>query len=203
MSAIFPVCKSLYSRTFSYCRNLTLVSFDSLQSINLNDAFASLPKLETAHFAACTSIYQNAFLDCSKLSDIYFPELITITPYSTISSYGTFRNTALTSVAFPKLQSLGANTFQSCAQLSVVSLPACTYIGSFAFRGCSTLASLYLLGSSVCTLQNSNAIQLTPLVDSSYTGAFGSVFVPSELVDTYKAANVWSVISDRITAYIE
>ena len=43
----------------------------------------------------------------------------------------------------------------------------------------------------------------TPMVNSTYTGSFGSIYVPASLVDSYKASANWSALSDRITAIIE
>ena len=34
----------------------------------------------------------------------------------------------------------------------------------------------------------------------SYTGSYGSIYVPASLVNSYKKANVWSQWSDRITS---
>jgi hypothetical protein len=200
----FPACTDLGSRPFAACSNLEVVQFPALSTISINDEFASLPKLKEAVFPICKSIYQNVFLDCSRLSAVSFPELVTITPYNaTTSQYGTFRNTALKSVYFPKLQSLGANTFHRCSLLSIASFPSCSFIGGYAFYSCVALESLFLLGSTVATLYNKNAFGSTPMSDSSYLGHFGSIYVPASLVDSYKSAANWSLYSARIAAYSE
>lgn len=69
-----------------------------------------------------------------------------------------------------------------------MSLPVCSYIGSYAFEKCSALQSLYLLSTAVVSLDDSNAMRSTPLSVSTYTGSFGSIYVPSSLLTAYKSA---------------
>ncbi len=44
--------------------------------------------------------------------------------------------------------------------------------------------SVYLLASNVVTIA-STAFDSTPMVDSSYTGTFGTIYVPSSLLSLY------------------
>ena len=62
---------------------------------------------------------------------------------------------------------------------------------------------LYLLSTSVVTLSNKNAFTLTPMSNSTYTGNFGSIYVPMSLVSAYKTATNWATYSARIAAYEE
>ena len=75
-----------------------------------------------------------------------------------------------------------------------------TNIGDGAFMSCSQLFALYLPGSTVVTLDTTMAFEDTPM-SRVQGGQFGSIYVPSELVDTYQYANNWSAFSERITAY--
>ena len=70
--------------------------------------------------------------------------------------------------------------------------------------------SVILRASSVASINNQLAgsndaaiFRCTPIKDSSYTGTFGSIYVPASLVDAYKTANYWSDIADRITAIVD
>ena len=49
-------------------------------------------------------------------------------------------------------------------------------------------------------LQNANVFTNTPMSNNTYLGRYGSIYVPSQMVSSYKAANNWSIYSDRITA---
>jgi hypothetical protein len=107
----------------------------------------------------------------------------------------------LSAISVPKVESIGNSAFANCSALATVTLPACASIGTEAFADCWSLTTVYLTGNSVTELASTNAFMSTPIEASSYTGAFGSIFVPESLVDTYKAATNWSAYSDRITAY--
>ena len=54
------------------------------------------------------------------------------------------------------------------------------------------------MSTTMTTLQNTNAFINTPISNSTYLGYYGSIYVPSSLVDTYKSATNWATYSDRI-----
>jgi hypothetical protein len=60
--------------------------------------------------------------------------------------------------------------------------------------------SLTLTNSSVAKLDDINAFGGTPMSTSSYTGSFGSIYVPASLVDVYKSATNWTKYAARITS---
>lgn len=74
-------------------------------------------------------------------------------------------------------------------------LSTVTTIGSYAFNGCSALATLILRSDTVCTLTATNAFASTPIASGT-----GYVYVPAALVDEYKAATNWSTYADQIRA---
>ena len=100
----------------------------------------------------------------------------------------------LTTVDFPVATSIGSSAFQGCSKLTTVDFPVATSIGSSAFRMCSKLKSLVLRGNNVCTL-NKNVFVSTPI--SSGTGY---IYVPSALIEQYKAATNWSAYSAQFRA---
>ena len=160
----FPACTSIGNSAFYSCAKLTTLSFPACRAIG-NGAFAGCASLQTASFPACTVVASNAFNGCTRLRTLSFPEC------NIISSYA----------------------FYGCASITTASFPACTSIGSSAFQGCTRLISLYLLGSSVVSLNNVNAFSSTPLYNYSTTaGQWGSIYVPSSLYNSYIAAAVWS-----------
>jgi hypothetical protein len=49
------------------------------------------------------------------------------------------------------------------------------------------------------TLVDGTAFDRTPMSTSSYTGSFGSIYVPMTLLNQYRSASKWSAYADRIT----
>ena len=151
-----------------------------------------LSNLTTISFPECTSIGANVFYGCLNLSTVSFPECISI-------GYGAFSYCrGLTTISFPKCEQIGSFAFTNCSNLTIVSFPKCTNIGSQTFWYCINLRKIYLMGSSVVTINNSNAFYSTPISLSSYLGYFGSIYVPTSLLTSYKSALYWSAYSSRI-----
>lgn len=112
---------------------------------------------------------------------------------------------------------IGSYAFQNCSLLSKVLLSDLRnsiysyngnstywpYIGSYAFSNCSTLMSIYLFTNlsidnlPIWNLSSSNAFDFTPITHSEYTGSYGSIYVQSKYLDSYKANVNWSWFSDR------
>lgn len=176
---------------FSGCPYLTSVSFHNCSSIK-NNAFEMCQNLTTVNFPNCTSIDFSAFYKCGKLTSVSFPLCTSIGASAFYSCSG------LTSVNFPLCASVGTQAFYDCQKLSVVDFSTCKYIGSKAFYYCYKLKSLYLRGSSLCTLASSAAFSYTPIGGySANAGTYGSIYVPASLLTSYQAAANWSYFSSR------
>ena len=102
----------------------------------------------------------------------------------------------LENISLPWCKSIGAAAFMSCTTLSSITLSNCSIIDEMAFQNCTLLSTVELLSLTVCSLANSNAFTGTPIANST-----GSIFVPGNLVESYKAAENWSYYSNRIAAY--
>ena len=85
--------------------------------------------------------------------------------------------------------------FSYCTSLTTVILSACISIGRDAFYGCDSLTSITLSGSTVCTLENISVFEHTPIKSGT-----GYIYVPANLVNTYKAATNWSIYASQIVA---
>ena len=94
------------------------------------------------------------------------------------------------------------NGIYGCNNLSNVSFPLCSTIGSFAFAYCYKLISLYLLGPTLVSLYNINAFLSTPFSDNTTStgGIYGKIYVPSSLYNSYLTAKNWSQYSARIVS---
>ena len=104
-------------------------------------------------------------------------------------------------INLPNCSYIGSGVFYNCDNLTSISLPNCSFIGYSAFYMCDNLSAIYILSTVVPTLSNSNAFGYTPITGISYMGKYGSIYVLSSLVDSFKTATNWSVYADRITAY--
>ena len=182
----FPKCEYIGSCAFDYCRSLTTVSFPLCSYIG-DEAFYSCSNLTTADFPKCRNIGSYAFYYCTNLTTANFP----MCSYIGFSAFYVCRN--LSTANFPLCSYIGSYAFAICSNLTTVSFPKCEYIGSCAFTYCSKLSTIYLMGSSVVSLAKSNAFSSTPIYSKS-----GSIYVPTSLVDAYKAHSVWSYFSDII-----
>ena len=139
--------------------------------------------------SSVTSIGASAFQSCSALTTVDFPAATSIgdSAFQSCSS--------LTTVDFPVVTSIGNYAFQSCSSLTTVDFPVATSIGNYAFRSCSALKSLLLRGNNVCTLSNTNAFNSTQINSGT-----GYIYVPSALIEQYKAATNWSTYADQFRA---
>ena len=193
----FPACTFVAMSAFDYCSSLTSVNFPACTSVG-GSAFGHCLSLTSANFPICTSVGISAFNNCLSLTSANFPACTSI---GVAAFYGC---SSLTSVSFPVCTSIGNSAFGYCTKLTSVSFPACTSIGNNAFNKCYNLISLYLTGSAVCTLSNSNAFASTPIGGySTSAGQYGNIFVPASLVDIYRSSTNWTYFSSRIVAYEE
>ena len=103
-------------------------------------------------------------------------------------------NSVLKKIHVPNVSSFYASAYM-CTSLHTVIAPAATEINSYSFINCSSLNALVLGGATMCSLGNKNALTGTPIASGT-----GYVYVPSALVDSYKAATNWSTYADQFRA---
>ena len=169
-------------------RSITEISSSSATSIG-SYAFYSCSSLTTANFPVATSIGTSAFQYCRSLTTANFP-------VATSLETSAFQNcNSLTTVDFPVATSIGTSAFQNCSSLTTANFPVATSIRTSAFQYCRSLKSLLLRNNKVCTLSNTSAFSSTPI--SSGTGY---IYVPSSLIEQYKAATNWSTYAARFRA---
>ena len=109
--------------------------------------------------------------------------------------------TGLLSVNLPVGSSIGPSAFYGCSNLSYVSIGSLSSISTSAFYNCQKLASLYIGGSYVANLAAVGAFANTPFSNSTYIGGWGSIYVPSSLLSSYKAKTNWISYSARLVGY--
>lgn len=106
--------------------------------------------------------------------------------------------TSLTAVTLPENYSsyISDNAFQGCNKLKNITIPSgTTGIYDGAFSGCTSLQYIKILRENeIVFLRNTNALANTNNCP---------IYVPSNLVNSYKSANGWSTVASRIKAIPE
>ena len=182
--------KSIGYGTFYSNTKLTGVDFPNVTTIQ-NYAFNGTSNMTTMNFPKLKTANGSAFAG-SGVEEVYLPELTTMATY-------TFANTSKTkTINLPKLGIVQSNGFKSNTGVTTVDLGACTSIYATGFDSCSSLAKLIIRTSSVCTLRNTSGLTNTPIASGT-----GYVYVPDNLVDSYKGETNWSTYANQIKGLSE
>lgn len=183
-------CEYIGSSAFYRCYSLPELNARMCSYIG-GEAFRQCSSLERVYLDSILSVNDAAFYDCKKLSIVSMPLVESI-------SGNAFVNCKIRELYLSKCMTINANAFSNNTALSIVSLPDIGTIGSSAFAYCSSLMSIYLLGNRVFTLNLNTRCPGTPMVNSSYTGTFGSVIV---LESMYSRFEVFVTPSERLSIY--
>lgn len=95
-------------------------------------------------------------------------------------------HTALTDVVLSRCESVKGNSLGDCTNLEVVDMLGGGSIAAGAFSGDTKLTHLLLRGASKTTLGSTTAFNSTPISLGN-----GAIYVPSDLLATYKADTKW------------
>lgn len=191
-NASFPKCTSIDNDAFELCSRITNISFPECDIV-YNAAFARCSSLTEVSLPKCSVVYTSGFASCVKMTYVNLPVC------TSLQNYAFNTCSILTDVSVPALQILNNSAFSNCYSLATISLPAATTISAGVFVKCYNLKSLYLMGSSLCALKNSNAFTSTPIGGySTSAGTYGSIYVPASMLASYKAATNWTYFSNRM-----
>ena len=204
-SVNFPLMTELSNSMFQYCDVLSDVTLSTSVTNIPHYAFYYCYALNRISFPNVTAIQSHAFEYCVSLSEAYFPKV------KTVGSAAFYRCTSLSSVSFPEVTTLMHNVFMSCPLKKLV-LPKVSsmysgitntamevdlgekaIIGAQAFYNDIDLFSLILRDDEMTTLNNTNALQRTPI---EY--GYGKIYVPGSLVSSYRAATNWATYAQQI-----
>lgn len=204
------------SAAFFGCSKLTYLSFPFVSNIG-SSAFAYCSSITQGYFPQCSVIGSSAFYNCYNLSYFSFGRCSSVGQYAfgyTNLSYlncniryigfgGFYSNSKMSYVRLYNLSSMANYAFAQCSNLRSVSLNTCKSIGNYAFSGCYNLSQLYLLSTSICSLNGSSAFTSTPF--TGYSASFSGtpvIYVPSSLLASYKTASNWSYFSKYFASYV-
>lgn len=154
------------------------------------------------------TVGDSGFYNCKLLKNVFLPKLTTL-------GRNGFNSTGLESINLPLCTKLGVASFSQTNKLVVATLPLVTSlegscfsyssvqkidtssvisIGAYAFGGAQQLDTLILRNSSVCTLANST----NTFTNTKIAAGTGYIYVPDNLVDSYKIATNWVTFANQI-----
>ena len=197
-------------------RLLETVSLPNLVKTEI-DAFADCTALKHVSLPKYTGLQGGArmFYRCSALTDDSFdiPNLIhtnawdffdctglTKIPYEFQLDYvgdHCFRNCLIQSANLSNVTGIGFSSFQDCKSLVRVDVGVKqrNTLRLDTFKGCSALETCIFRADAFLPMDVTSAFIGTPIESGT-----GYIYVPSALVDQYKAATNWTVYADQIRA---
>lgn len=171
-------------------------------------AFLGCQALTAIDLPNVTQVNRNAFESCVRLSTINLPKV-------TALDRGVFTNSAIQQANFPLVTTIGDNCFYTAKHLISANLPlvtsspidsfrlstiqtadfaAITNINRTAFTDCTKLETLIIRTPSVCVISDISIA----LRGSKIAAGTGYIYVPDNLIDSYKAATNWVTLSEQI-----
>lgn len=170
--------RALYNNTA-----LTSVNFPNATSIG-KYAMAECYALSSVSIPNATRINKYAFQNCKDLTSIELDGVTNIGDYA-------FSGTGIGTLVIPDATSLGTYLCQGY-RTGVVDQHTTVNLSSNRFNGANSLCHLILRSTTMCTL-TTNA-----LTGTAIAAGIGWIYVPTDLVATYKAASNWSNYASQI-----
>lgn len=172
---------------FYGCTALTKVDVPNVTEVG-DYAFQKCSALVSADMPGVTIVGTYAFEGCAELESFDFTNVTNIKNQA-------FNNcTSLTEIRCPLVNTALWYTFQKCTSLAKADFSAVPKLGAEVFVD-DPLTALILRSSTICELGSTNVFLRTPIADGT-----GYIYVPSALVDSYKAATNWSTYAAQIRA---
>lgn len=176
----FPAAKTIGNYAFRYCYGLT--------------GEITLP-------STVTSIGQYSFASCKNITKFTATGSITTFGTYTFTGASADHKMTVTEIHLPNLGTSialnlnfgSATANYACQQLQICDVGKAKSIAANTFANCYKLDTLILRRTgSVTTLANVSAFLNTPM--RGRNSMTGTIYVPEALIDTYKAASVWSTL---------
>lgn len=176
----FPKAKSIGNYAFRYCYGLT--------------GEVTLPN-------TVTSIGQYSFASCKNMTKFVANGAITTLGTYTFVGASADHKMTMTECHMPNLGTSialnlnwgNATANNACQNLEVCDIGKAKSIAANTFANCYKLQTLIMRRTSVTTCANVSAFLNTPL--RGRNGLTAKIYVPEALIDSYKAASVWTTIN--------
>ena len=170
---------------FLGCFNLAAIDLPNVTQVKRN-AFESCKSLQTINLPKVTKFDRDVFVN-SAIQQADFP-LVT-----TIGDRCFNMAKSLTSANLPLVTALPADAFRN-SSLRTADFAAVTNINRTAFTDCTSLETLIIRTPSVCVISDISVA----LRGSKIASGTGYIYVPDNLVDSYKAATNWVALANQI-----
>lgn len=185
---------------FSGCTSLTTISqLDFSSVINADSMFTSCLSLTTISQLKFSKVATaiGMFFNCTSLTTI--PQL----GFSKVATATSMFNRCTSLTTVPQLDfSSATNTiamFKDCTSLTTLDFSNIKTIGSQFAQNASSLSTLIIRNSTtLATLGGTNAFLNNPIASGT-----GYIYVPDDLVDSYKQATNWSTYAAQIKGLSE
>ena len=189
-SVSLPNAVTISNYAFQYCTNLETAIMPKLSYLP-SSVFRHCYKLKTFDATNITSLSnQYIFRYCFSLN---YLNLLNLTGVSS----NALSDTGLGMIILPSVTSI-SSYIGSGVRTSTIDLSKKISIGSNAFREAYSLVHLILRSDTICPLSSTSAFTNTPIAEG-----LGWIYVPTDLVDSYKTASNWSTYASQIISIDE
>lgn len=186
-NASFDVLQTTGNYMFQNDRALTTISFPALQTVG-SYSFQNCSALASISLPNAKTINSYAFDGCTSVASVSIPEATSVQNYA-------FRNVPVGTLALPKTTSLGSYIVGENGPAEVDMSAKPSSIPTNAFNSGSNLTSLVIRSDTLIPLSGTNAFNFTPI-----QAGFGWIYVPADLVASYKSASNWSTYASQIVS---
>lgn len=182
-TALVPKLATSGTYAFNNCTSLESISMPQLATVS-NYMFAGCSALSSVSIPNATRINQYAFQNCKDLTSIDLDGVTNIGNYA-------FSGTGIGTLVIPDATTLGTYLCQGY-RTGVVDQHTTVNLSSNRFNGANSLCHLILRSTTMCKL-TTNA-----LTETAIAAGIGWIYVPTDLVATYKSASNWSNYASQI-----
>lgn len=182
-TALVPKLATSGIHAFDNCTSLESISMPQLATVS-NYMFAGCSALSSVSIPNATRINQYAFQNCKDLTSIDLNGVTNIGDYA-------FSGSGIGTLEITDATSLGTYLCQG-QRTGIVDQHTTVNLASNRFNGANSLCHLILRSTTMCTL-TTNA-----LTGTAIAAGIGWIYVPTDLVATYKAASNWSNYANQI-----
>lgn len=164
----------------------TLTYIDSNVTKVIGYACYGITSLKTVNLPNATSIGSYAFRGCSGITEFNAPNA------TTVSTYAFYGCSNLLEISFQNISQVAGTCFYQCTKLKKADFgPKCKTLSGSSLAYCSALDHLILRYTD----------GVVSIATNTFSGAnfTGYVYVPSALVEDYKANETWSQYAGSAT----
>ena len=201
-----------FNSMFLGCQNLIILDvagFNTSNAIDVSSMFKSCSKVTnlnvTGFNTSNVTKFSSMFSGCSSLTSLDVSNFDT--PNAEYMDYMFSGCSSLTSLDVSNFDTSKVTNmfgmFQNCSNLTKLDISSFStgsgsYNNSSFFRGCTNLVEVIINNANLFEITHTNVFDGTPIANGT-----GYVYVPDNMVETYKSATNWSIYADQIKGISE